>query len=242
MRTLQTSSPAALPLGRSTMAATAPLLAASASGRVNSKHFSQQQRVDRPRENTVRPFMNIFRTFALLLATAGLLGLGGCASTVSKERVLQLYPVGESTLFGVVPGKPNKDLANLKCAPNSANSDEGNKYQADYICPNLGKLQIVSVVFHTKVWGTEGLKYMPAYAPIDMNIEEDDILETSLSVLPNGQLARPLIVKRIARKAKDATKESGCWWDGGKGATTAFIGGGAVCDGWNWRTQKFANE
>jgi hypothetical protein len=186
--------------------------------------------------------MKTFRTFALLVATAALLGLGGCTTTVSKERVLQLYPVGESTLFGVVPGKPHKDLANLKCAPNSVNSVDFNKYLTENICPNLGGLQIVSVVYHTKVWGMEGLKYMPAYAPIEMNIEKDDILEASLSVLPDGQLARPLIVKRIARKAKDATKESGCWWDGGKGATTAFIGGGAVCDGWNWRDQKFAKE
>ena len=156
--------------------------------------------------------------------------------------MLQLYPVGESTLYGVVPGSPNKNLVNLKCTPNSENSEEGNKYQSEKICPNLAKLQLVSVVYHTKLWGTEGLKFMPAYAPIELNIEENDILEASLSVLPNGQLARPLIVKRIARKAKDATKESGCYWDGGKGATTAFIGGGAVCDGWNWRDQKFAKE
>jgi hypothetical protein len=186
--------------------------------------------------------MKTLRTFALFVSTAALLGLGGCATTSSKERVLQLYPVGESTLFGVVPGKPNKNLANLKCVPSPANSEEGNRYQTDNICPNLGRLQLVSVVYHTKVWGMEGLKYMPAYAPIEMNIEKDDILEASLSVLPDGQLARPLIVKRIARKAKDATKESGCWWDGGKGATTAFKGGGAVCDGWNWRDQKFAKE
>jgi hypothetical protein len=48
--------------------------------------------------------------------------------------------------------------------------------------------------------------------------------------------------QQTPRKAKDATKESGCWWNGGKGATTSFIGGGAVCDGWNWRDQKFAKE
>lgn len=186
--------------------------------------------------------MKTFRTFALLTSVAALLGLGGCASIVSKERVLQLYPVGESTLYGVVPGKPRKDLTTLKCEPNSANSEEGNKYQTDNICPNLKKLQMISIVYHTKVWGVEGLKFMPAYAPVEMAIEEDDIIEASLEVLPNGQLARPLMVKRIARKAKDATKESGCYWDGGKGATTAFIGGGAVCDGWNWRDQKFAKE
>ncbi len=75
-----------------------------------------------------------------------------------------------------------------------------------------------------------------------MDIEPDDILEYSIATSADGQKIRPDIVKRIARKAKDATKESGCYWDGGKGATTAFIGGGAVCDGWNWRDQKFAKE
>jgi hypothetical protein len=49
-----------------------------------------------------RPFMKIFRTFALLVSTVALLGLGGCASTVSQERALQLYPIGESSLYGVV--------------------------------------------------------------------------------------------------------------------------------------------
>jgi hypothetical protein len=186
--------------------------------------------------------MKTFRSFALLVSTAASLGLGGCASSFSKDRLLQLNPVGESTLFGVVPGKPNKDLSNLKCEPNSTLSEEGNKYQADNICPNLGKLQIVSVVFHTKVWGMEGLKSLGAYAPADWNIEKDDILEVSVNMSETGQFVRPNLVKRIARKAKDATKESGCYWDGGKGATTAFIGGGAVCDGWNWRDQKFAKE
>lgn len=186
--------------------------------------------------------MKTFRTFTLLISTAALLGLGGCASTVSKERVLQLYPVGESTIYGVIPGNPRKNLSELKCEPNSSNSMEANKYQTDNICPNLQKLQLASVVYQTKVWGVEGLKFMPAFASVDLNIEKDDIVEASISVLPTGELGRPMLIKRIARKAKDATKESGCWWDGGKGATTAFIGGGAVCDGWNWRDQKFAKE
>lgn len=106
----------------------------------------------------------------------------------------------------------------------------------------MEKWQFVPLVYHTKVWGTSGIKAIRAYAPMEWNIAEDDILELSMNTSKEGQMLRPNLVKRIARKAKDATKESGCWWDGGKGATTAFIGGGAVCDGWNWRDQKFANE
>ncbi len=106
----------------------------------------------------------------------------------------------------------------------------------------MNKWQFVPLFYHTKVWGTNGIKYTRAYAPIEWKIAEDDILELSMDTSTGGQKLRPDLVKRIARKAKDATKESGCWWDGGKGATTAFIGGGAVCDGWNWRDQKFAKE
>jgi hypothetical protein len=92
------------------------------------------------------------------------------------------------------------------------------------------------------VWGAKGIKAARAFAPIDLIIEEDDVLEFSMDTSIEGRKIRPDLVKRVARKAKDATKESGCYWDGGKGATTAFIGGGAVCDGWNWRDQKFAKE
>lgn len=193
--------------------------------------------------------MKTLRTFALLTSAAVLMGLGGCASTVSKERVLQLHPVGESKIFVVVPGAP-KNLAVIKdyekmCGkwelPDNADSSV-NKWMSENVCPDLFKWQSTSGVYHTKVWGTSGLKSMPALAPISMQIEENDILEYSILISPEGRVLRPAIVTRIARKAKDATKESGCYWDGGKGATTAFIGGGAVCDGWNWRDQKFAKE
>lgn len=193
--------------------------------------------------------MKTFRSFALLVSTAALLGLGGCASTIKPERVLELYPVGESKIYVVVPGVP-KNLAVIKDYGKSCgkwdlpdNADPSvNKWMSDNICPDLSKWQSTSGVYHTKVWGTNGLKSMPALAPVSMRIEKDDILEYSIFISPEGRVLRPATVTRIARKAKDATKESGCYWDGGKGATTAFIGGGAVCDGWNWRDQKFANE
>ncbi len=193
--------------------------------------------------------MKTFRTFALLVSTAALLGLGGCATPFTPKDVLAQFEPGEQKLYVVVPGKP-KQLTEIKdftkhCGKqelpeNAATST--NDWMANNICPNIDRWQIVSGVYHTKVWGTKGLKFTGAYAPADWKIEADDILELSQEISDQGQHTRPNLVKRIARKAKDATKESGCWWDGGKGATTAFIGGGAVCDGWNWRDQKFAKE
>ena len=192
--------------------------------------------------------MKIFRTFALLMSIAALLGLTGCATSFDKTEMLKQFSAGEQPLYVVVPGRP-KILSEIDgfskvCGVQTGATwgDQGNEYMKKNICPNLEKWQLVSGVYHTKVWGMQGLKSTGAYAPASMTIEPDDILELSMSTSNTGEKIRPNLVKRIARKAKEATKESGCWWDGGKGATTAFIGGGAVCDGWNWRDQKFAKE
>lgn len=188
------------------------------------------------------------RKFLIFMATAASIGLGGCATSFDKSEMLKQFSPGEQSLYVVVPGKP-KNLADIKdfskfCGSQTGPTwgDQGNDYMKKHICPNLSQWQMVSGVYHTKVWGMKGLKYTSAYAPASMNIEEDDILELTISTSPDGEKMRPNLVKRIARKAKDATKESGCYWAGGKGATTAFIGGGAVSDGWHWRDQKFANE
>jgi hypothetical protein len=179
--------------------------------------------------------MKTLRTFALLVSTAALLGLGGCASFTPKDMLAQFEP-GEQPLYAVVAGKPRKmsdlsDYADFQKNCGRQNLGEivapsFNEWLEKNVCGDMQKWQFVPLVYHTKVWGTNGIKYTRAYAPVDWKIEEDDILELSMNT----------------SKAKDATKESGCWWDGGKGATTAFKGGGAVCDGWNWRDQKFAKE
>jgi hypothetical protein len=193
--------------------------------------------------------MKTLRTFALLVSTAALLGLGGCAGTYKPKDILAQFNPGEQSMYVVVPGVPKK-LTDVKdfqthCGKQVLSeimAPSVNTWTADNICPDISKWQIVAGVYQTKVWGMEGLKSTTAYAPANWKIDTDDILELSLHISAEGLITRPGIVKRVARKAKDATKESGCWWDGGKGATTAFIGGGAVCDGWNWRDQKFAKE
>ncbi len=193
--------------------------------------------------------MKTHRILSIIMATAALLGLGGCAGTYKQKDILAQFNPGEQSIYVVVPGAPKK-LTEIKdyvkhCGNQQLNetiSASVNSWSAENICPDLSKWQAVAGVLHTKVWGMEGLKSMGAIAPSSMLIEEDDILEVILYISPSGQFTKPNLVKRIARKAKDATKESGCYWDGGKGATTAFIGGGAVCDGWNWRDQKFAKE
>lgn len=192
--------------------------------------------------------MKIFRTFTPLMFTAVLLGMGGCATYTAKDVLVQFEP-GENKVYAVVPGEPKK-LVDIKDFGKRCGTQElgdtadraYNEWMNINVCATPEKWQTVATVYLTKVWGTDGLRTMPALAPASFNIERDDILELNFSITDQGRGTRPAIVTRVARKAKDATKESGCYWDGGKGATTAFIGGGAVCDGWNWRNQKFAKE
>lgn len=193
--------------------------------------------------------MKTHRIISIILATAALLGLSGCATSVTTKKIQSRFESGEQSLYVVVSAKPRKlsQESDYKgfCAEDSSNellSASARDWTLKNVCPDIGKWQIVPGVYQTKVWGTDGLKLMGSIAPANWNIEADDILEISLDISADGKFMRPNTVKRIARKAKDATKESGCYWDGGKGATTAFIGGGAVCDGWNWRDQKFAKE
>jgi hypothetical protein len=217
-------------------------------GRLQAPHRNKPSIDQIVKPNTREIFMKTHRTVALILATAALLGLGGCGTLTPQDMLAQFEP-GEQSHYVVVPGKP-KHLTDIKdfakyCGQQdlgAIGSSAYNDWMKAHVCNDISKWQLVSGVYHTKVWGSKGLKYAAAYAPSNWNIEENDILEFSLNLSKEGKMLRPDIVKRIARKAKDATKESGCYWDGGKGATTAFIGGGAVCDGWNWRDQKFAKE
>jgi len=193
--------------------------------------------------------MKTFRTFALLVSTAALLGLGGCATSYTPKDILAQFEPGDQKLYVVVPGKP-RNLSEVNDVVNNCGYQElksiqsplVNEWMKQNVCAGINKWQVVAGVYHTKVWGMDGLRSIGAYAPAVLHIEKDDMLEMSINYSADGRQTRPAVVTRIARKAKDATKESGCYWDGGKGATTAFIGGGAVCDGWNWRDQKFAKE
>jgi hypothetical protein len=183
-----------------------------------------------------------------VLAAASL--LVGCATPLTPEQNLKKFGAGEVTTYVIVAGPP-KNMAELLQRPS---------YRAE-VCDGVGladvakplrpwytenyctgdrarQWQSVPGVYYTSVFG--GIQSIRAGAPADWKIEVDDILEISGQVSPDGTQTRHALVKRIARKAKDATKASGCYWDGGKGWTSGVVTGGAVCDGWNWRDQKWA--
>ena len=182
------------------------------------------------------------------LAAASL--LVGCATPHTPEQVLKRFDPGEVTTYVIVAGPP-RNMAELLQRPSErammcegVNLSDAAKPLRPWYTENLctgdraRQWQSVPGVYYTSVWG--GIQSNRALAPADWKIEVDDILEVSGQISPDGTQARPALVKRIARKAKDATKASGCYWDGGKGWTSGVVSGGAVCDGWNWRDQKWA--
>ncbi len=160
--------------------------------------------------------------------------LGGCAiNYTNKDRLAQFEP-GEVKIY-VLVGGVNKDLSKMKCGGEML-GEEFEAYVKKEICPNADKLQLFSGFFNTHPF--KGIKFTGAYAPISAPIEKDDIVELSGLLREDGSPARPNLFSRIARKAKDTGPD--CQWEGGKGATSAFLSGGVVCEGWDWKKQKFA--
>ena len=162
--------------------------------------------------------------------------LGGCMATFTPKQNLEQFNVGESKSY-ILVSATNKDLTKISCNDESRGK-EFLTYVSKEICPNLKNLQIVGGYYHNNPLAIYGIKVISAYAPLSANIEKDDIVELSVLIQEDGSLARPALFSRVARKAKDTGPD--CRWEGGKGATSAFMSGGVVCDGWDWKKQKFA--
>jgi len=79
------------------------------------------------------------------------------------------------------------------------------------------------------------------FVPKDTPIGVGDIVEIKAYPTNDGRFRRPSEILRIAAKAKDATKENGCYWDAGPAWLAGFNIGGAICEGWHWKDHPFSN-
>lgn len=95
--------------------------------------------------------------------------------------------------------------------------------------------QIGVVNVNGDMWGMGG------YAPIDVKIEKGDIVAVKVYPSSDGRFRRPGEILRVAAKAKDATKENGCYWDAGTGTFRGFNQGGVICEGWHWKNHPYSN-
>jgi hypothetical protein len=105
---------------------------------------------------------------------------------------------------------------------------------------NLDQLQQVKATIGV-VNANGGMFNAGGYASKNLNIEEGDIVAIKVFFGPDGKQRRPGEVVKVAAKAKDATKENGCYWDAGTGVWSGFNQGGAVCEGWHWKNHPYSN-
>lgn len=176
----------------------------------------------------------------MALVAAAVVGLSGCTTPLTKTQLAERFEVGENIIYIHVKGV-NKDLSNHPCpGPNTDKllSETGRNIFATSICNNLKNLQGVSGFYWTHP--RKGIQFVGGYAPIGLEVERGDFVKLSQKISANGSVDGPNMVVSVARKAKDASKESGCYWEGGAMFTNAFVSGGVVCDGWDWKKQKFA--
>lgn len=176
----------------------------------------------------------------MALVVAAVMGLSGCATKVTREKNISEFESGPGYMYMLAQGI-NRDLSKVNCDVQKfpetfsvAAADHWNHV----ICPRMSEMQLINGIYYTHPF--KGIKIARAFAPSGMVIEKNDIVKISTLRNTDGTVDRPHYVVEVARRAKDATKESGCYWEGGAQFTNAFISGGVVCDGWDWKKQKFA--
>lgn len=105
---------------------------------------------------------------------------------------------------------------------------------------NLDGLQLVQATIGV-INVNGGMFNLGGYAKKEMPIEEGDIVAIKVFFGPDGKQRRPGEVVKVAAKAKDATKENGCYWDAGTGVFSGFNQGGAICEDWDWKNHPYSN-
>lgn len=175
----------------------------------------------------------------LALAAVAVMGLSGCTTPLTNAQRLERFDVGESTVYVLVRGV-NKNISKAQCPGKieESLSEKGKQVFETTVCKNLDNLQIVGGFYWTHP--RKGIQVISGYSPINLDVSPGDIVKISRNIAPDGALDAPMRVVGIARKASEVSKESGCYWEGGGMFTNAFVSGGVVCDGWDWKKQKFA--
>lgn len=181
-----------------------------------------------------------FKSLALLVATGATVALTGCTIIPTPAENKARFGTGDITMYaevmatGKAPGcdgyVPTGKFLDLLTS-NYLAEIEAN-------CKNKDQLKII-VGFWRQVPGFHPAKVI-IFVEKDIDVAKGDIIEYQKHLDENGRVTRPSTLVRIARKAKDVGKESGCYWSGGRDWYSQFMSGGIICDGWNWREQKFA--
>jgi hypothetical protein len=194
----------------------------------------------------------IRRIAGVAVAISAVALMSGCASTISAERRLERWNVGENKDLVLVRGvrplnpaefdpicKEGKLPANLQ---NAASLVEFVSFVQKEVCPNISEWRGISG-FTKSDFGKGAILAAGLVRP-GLAVDVDDIVESVSHQGPYGRITRPVIVARVIRKNALKERDPTCYWDGQSGRFDAFATGGVVCsaEGWDWRDQKWAKK
>jgi hypothetical protein len=180
--------------------------------------------------------------------------MSGCTTMPSQEKVLQQWAVGENKVMALIRGiKPlNPVEYEPTCKQGKLPTTWGNHASLDEqkivsaiqrdVCPNISEWRTISGFIKSDF--RNGALLAVGLIPPGLNVDVDDIVETTLDFSLEGRATRPDLVTRVIRKNALKERDPTCYWDGQSGRFDAFATGGVVCpaEGWDWREQKWAKK
>jgi len=186
----------------------------------------------------------------LTIAALGLVTLlTGCA-TVDLQKT---FTRGDEVLYGRVMNiwEKSREANETLCAGTKAQKYKEVFYSPEFddwasqtgFCTeeNLKKIQQVQVGIGIVNINGDGVN-LGAFPSKDLQISKGDIVSIKVYPSSDGRFRRPSEILRVVAKAKDATKENGCYWDAGVNSSfRGFNQGGAVCEGWHWKNHPYSN-
>ncbi len=183
---------------------------------------------------------NLKKLFGAVGVVSVALALGGCANTPhTAQKNLELFDVGEQVTYMNVTSV-RKDLPENSLCKNKENpilSEEGREEGNKLFCGKEKDYQLVVGAHYNGP--IKGVMFSGVMVPKSVDVGVDDILKYTMNYNADGKLARPHVFNALVKK--DGAKEpKDCYWEGGKRMTGAFARGGIVCEGWDWKKQKFA--
>ncbi len=184
-----------------------------------------------------RNIKNLFCAVGLISVA---LALGGCGSTpLSAQRIQELFDVGEQVSYMNVTNINKNLVQNYYCKKSESPmiSEEAKEEGVKRFCGKEHEYQLVVGAFYNGP--VKGVLFHSVMVPKSVDVGVDDIVKYTMNYNADGKWKRPHIFNAVVKK--DGAKEpQDCYWEGGKRMTGAFARGGVVCEGWDWKKQKFA--
>jgi hypothetical protein len=184
----------------------------------------------------------------LVLIAMAALAVAGCGTTtLSPDAVLKRQNVGESVIYAqairVDPAKEDKGVVA------ACNGSDGGKFwigspasaRADWmarVCSRIEnpRVRLLHVNYYNHPW-TGYEKFNGVLVEPDLDVNPGDIVQLVFSMNDQGLQTAMIRLTRVAAKA--SAPRSDCYW-AGSSMTAAFGSQGVICDGWDYRQQKFA--